>query len=99
MKPSACQKLTLSPLTGTWYRAIRQEHWETRLSARHTTTIATRFNAGAVENPSYQVLYLAQNHQVARYEVRALMGKPEAPIPEAPGRLSISTSCTTQWPT
>src|SRR5262249_49497187 len=57
-----------------------QEHWETRLSARHTTTINTRFNVGSIASPSYQVLYLAQNHQLALFEVRALVGKLEAPI-------------------
>jgi RES domain-containing protein len=82
MKLSACHKLELGPLTGTWYRAIRQEHWETRLSARHTTRVATRFNAGSVENPSYQVLYLAENHLLTLFEVRALAGKPEAPLPD-----------------
>jgi len=82
MKLSACQKLNLGPLTGNWYRAIRQEHWKTRLSAKHTTTITTRYSAGSVENPSYQVLYLAQDHQLALFEVRALVGSPEAPIPD-----------------
>jgi len=57
MKLSACQKLKLGPLTGNWYRAIRQEHWKTRLSAKHTTTITTRYSSGSVENPSYQVLF------------------------------------------
>src|SRR5207248_308162 len=28
------------------------------------------------------VLYLAQNHQLALFEVRALVGKPEAPLPD-----------------
>jgi hypothetical protein len=82
MRLSACHHLELKPLTGTWYRAIRQEHWETRLSARHTATATTRFNAGSVENPSYQVLYLAQDHQLSLFEVRALVGKPEAPLPD-----------------
>jgi hypothetical protein len=82
MRLSACHRLILSPLTGHWYRAIRQEHWETRLSARHTTTVATRFNAGSVEKPSYQIVYLSRDHQLALFEVRALLGKPESPIPD-----------------
>jgi hypothetical protein len=82
MKLSACRRLELSPLTGNRYRAIRQEHWNTRLSARHTTTVTTRFNAGSIKNPSYQVLYLSQNHQLALFEVRALLGNPTAPIPD-----------------
>jgi hypothetical protein len=65
-----------------WYRAIPQEHWKTRLSARHTITVATRFSAGSPTNPTYQVLYLAQDHQLALFEVRALLAKPEAPIPD-----------------
>jgi hypothetical protein len=82
MRLSACRRLELGPLTGTWYRAIRQEHWETRLSARHTITVTTRFSAGSPANPAYQVLYLAQDHQLALFEVRALGGSPEAPIPD-----------------
>ncbi len=81
MKLTACRHLRLEPLTGDWYRAIRHEHWETRLSARHTATATGRFNVGSVENPSYQVLYLAQDHQLALFEVSALLGKPQAPIP------------------
>jgi hypothetical protein len=82
MRLSACDRLVLGPLTGTWYRAIRQEHWKTRLSARHTITFTGRFSAGSPADPAYQILYLAQNHQLALFEVRALQGTPEAPIPD-----------------
>jgi hypothetical protein len=82
MRLSACRRLELGPLTGTWYRAIRQEHWTTRLSAKHTITITTRFGAGSPLDTAYQTLYLAQDHQLALFEVRALGGRPEAPIPD-----------------
>ena len=82
MRLSACRRLELDPLTGTWYRAIQQEHWETRLSARHTMTATGRFSTGTPPNPAYQILYLAQDHQLALFEVRALGGSPEAPIPD-----------------
>ncbi len=82
MRLSACHRLNLSPLTGTWYRAIRQEHWKTRLSARHTITATGRFSAGSPTSPAYQILYLAHNHQLSLFEVRALVGKPELPIPD-----------------
>lgn len=82
MRLSACRRLRLGPLTGTWYRAIPQEHWETRLSARHTVTFTGRFSAGSPANPTYQILYLSQDHRLALFEVGALVGKPEAPIPD-----------------
>lgn len=82
MRLAACRRLRLGPLTGTWYRAIRQEHWKTRLSARHTITATGRFSAGSPADPAYQILYLAQDHQLALFEVRALGGSPEAPIPD-----------------
>jgi RES domain-containing protein len=82
MRLSACHRLRLGRLTGTWYRAIQQEHWKTRLSARHTITFTGRFSAGSSIEPAYQILYLAQNHQLALFEVRALLGGPEAPIPD-----------------
>jgi hypothetical protein len=81
MRLSGCGRLEFGPLTGTWYRAIRQEHWKTRLSARHTSTATGRFSVGSLTNPAYQILYLAQDHQLALFEVRALGGGPEAPIP------------------
>ncbi len=59
MKLSECRKLITRPLTGYWYRAVSHEHWATRLSARHTATVITRFNSGSIETPSHQVLYLA----------------------------------------
>jgi hypothetical protein len=67
MRLAACGRLPLRPLTGTWYRAISQEHWKTRLSARHTITITTRFSAGSPADPAYQILYLAQDHQLALF--------------------------------
>jgi hypothetical protein len=82
MRLSACGRLELGPLTGAWYRAIAQEHWKTRLSARHTITIPTRFSAGSPARPAYQILYLSQDHQLALFEVRALGGSPAAPIPD-----------------
>jgi RES domain len=85
MKLSACPNLTFRPLTGTWYRAIGQEHWETRLAARHTSRDTTRFNAGSVVNASYQVFYLSENHLRALFEARALLGTSEAPIPDPRG--------------
>jgi RES domain-containing protein len=82
MRLSSCGKLTLSPHSGYWYRAIRQEHWHSRLSARHTKTLTGRFNAGSVTNPTFQVLYLSQDHQLALFDVRALLGNPESPFPD-----------------
>jgi hypothetical protein len=80
MRLSACRRLRLSPLTGTSYRAIPQEHWETRLSAGHTITFTGRFSAGSSANPAYRILYLSQDHQLALFEVRTLVGSPEVPI-------------------
>jgi hypothetical protein len=79
---SACHKLKLVPHSGYWFRAIRQEHWRSRLSAEHTQTATGRFSAGSIRKPSYQVLYLAQDHQLALFEVRALLGNPESPFPD-----------------
>ncbi|MGH7135342.1 MAG: RES family NAD+ phosphorylase [Pirellulales bacterium] len=68
----------LSPqrLTGTWYRAIQPKHWKASLSTAHTRTISSRFSAGTMANPSFEVLYLAEDHQVALFEVQALLGSP-----------------------
>src|SRR5438045_3448679 len=67
------------PMNPFWYRAI-QSHFltgtpgalPTPLSTSHTTTIPGRFNIGTPVQPSFPVLYLAENHMVALFEVQAL---------------------------
>jgi hypothetical protein len=60
-------------------------HWRTRLSTIHTKTIPTRFGAASPTHPAYQILYLAENQQVALFEVGALLGLPHDPIPNPRG--------------
>lgn len=76
MNLSACRSLTTAPLTGTWYRAIQCNYWNSLLATAHSTMIPGRFNAGNPARPGFEILYLAEDHQVALYEVRALLGSP-----------------------
>jgi hypothetical protein len=46
------------------------------LGTSHTKTIPTRFNGGVRASPQFEILYLAENHQVALFEVQALLGSP-----------------------
>lgn len=80
MKLSACDRLSLRPLTGHWFRAVNLRHWNNRLSTSHTKTTRSWFSAATPASPLYRILYLGENHQVAIYEVGALLGDPDAPI-------------------
>jgi len=79
MNLAACPHLPQSPLTGTWYRAIQPQHWQTSLQTAHTTTIPSRFNDGNQAVPGFEILYLAENPMVALFEVQSLFGSPTSP--------------------
>jgi hypothetical protein len=85
MKLSGCGKLTLSPLTGHWFRALNLKHWDTRLATSHTTSYRSRFSAATQASPGPRMLYLGENHQVAIFEVGALLGDPNLPISNPKG--------------
>ena len=85
MKVSACGKLSRHPLTGHWYRALNLKHWKSRLATRHTAAARSRFSAATPSSPLYRILYLGENHQVAIYEVGALLGDPNDPISSPKG--------------
>jgi RES domain-containing protein len=80
MRLDRCARLKLHPFSGTWYRALALRYWETRLSADHTRISASRFSAASPAEPGPAMLYLAENHQVAIYEVGAVLGDPGAPV-------------------
>jgi hypothetical protein len=89
MKLSGCGKLSLSPLTGHWFRALSLRHWDTRLSTAHSQTHSSRFSEASAAAPSYRILYLGENHQVAIYEVGALVGDPNDPISNPRGSWAL----------
>lgn len=80
MNTAACPSLPAGPESGTvWFRAIQPQHFATALGTSHTKTIPSRFSAGAPAAPQYEILYLAENHMVALFEVQALLGSPLSP--------------------
>jgi RES domain len=80
MKTRGCARLALRPETGTWFRALNLRHWKTRLKTDHSRTCRSRFSDASAASPLYRILYLGENHQVAIYEVGALLGNPNAPL-------------------
>jgi RES domain-containing protein len=76
-----CRKLTLSPVSSTWYRAILLKHLTDPLETSHTSRLKTRFNPGDAAAVPFETLYLAENQTTALYEVRALFGLPIHPVP------------------
>jgi hypothetical protein len=85
MKVTGCSKLALHPLTRHWFRAVNLTHWKTRLLTDYTWSVRSRFSAGTPTSPLYRILYLGENHQVAIYEVGALLGDPNAPLSSSKG--------------
>ena len=76
MNLAACERLVTRPLTGTWYRAIQLKFWNSLLATAHTATIPGRFNAGNSTRSGFEILYFAEDQQVALFEVQALLGSP-----------------------
>jgi len=66
------------PTKTDWYRAVRPRFVKkpSALATRHTKTIPGRYNDGTLAKPGFSVLYLAENHIVALFEVEALVGSP-----------------------
>ena len=85
MKTGGCARLSLRPQTGTWFRALNLRHWKTRLSTDHSRISRSRFSNASAAAPLYRILYLGENHQVAIYEVGALLGDPNAPLSSPKG--------------
>ncbi|HEX5444278.1 MAG TPA: hypothetical protein VFW87_10635, partial [Pirellulales bacterium] len=71
MNLAGCAKLSLSPLTGVWYRCIPPQFWKSSLQTRQTTKVHSRFNAGPLANPKFEILYLCENPALALEEVEA----------------------------
>ena len=92
MNLRACRSLVTSALTGTWYRATELRFWSRLLATEHTASSPGRFNAGEPERPGFEILYLAEDHQVALFEVGALLGSSfpgGTPVPNPRGHWII----------
>ena len=66
-------------LNSIWYRAVQLHHVAGKaLGTAHTKGVASRFSAGNLVKPhrQFEILYLAETHHVALYEVEALLGSP-----------------------
>lgn len=79
MNTSLCGSLPTMPETGTWFRAIQPHFLLTALATSHTSTVASRYNPGSLGVAPFDILYLAENHLVALFEVQALLGSPYIP--------------------
>jgi hypothetical protein len=72
----ACRKLAFTPETGTWFRAVRLAHLQTPINTAHTKATPSRFSPGPNAGHPFEILYLAENPQVAHFEIGALAGDP-----------------------
>lgn len=95
MNLAGCAGLQRLPLTGTWYRALQPQHWPTQNPQTlyiYTRVIPSRFSAGADQ---FSLLYFGENHLVALFEVRALLGSLTQPVPH-PRQTWVTLNATVQ---
>lgn len=84
MNFSHCALLPSRHESGIWYRALQSHFLPAAGSTAHIQSFSTRFNDASVAKPSYPILYLAENHLVALFEVQALLGSVGMPGGVAP---------------
>jgi hypothetical protein len=72
--------------SATWFRAIQPQHWLTALQTSQTRAFPTRFSAGPLAPQQFDILYLAQDQNVALFEVQALLGSPYGNYMPQPAR-------------
>ena len=79
VNPAYVTRLRRTSHSGTWYRAVTPHLVERAIITTHTRTIASRFSGASHSEPGFEILYLAENHLVAMFEVQALLGSPLSP--------------------
>lgn len=63
--------------------------WKTRLASEQSKIRASRYSDGSIAAPGHRLVFLAENHQVAVFETRALLGDPRSPIANPKGSWAI----------
>jgi RES domain-containing protein len=76
MNLAACGSLTVQPENRVWFRAIQPQHWPSALATGHSRRIPSRYSPATSSKPGFPILYLSEDHQVALFEVGALLGSP-----------------------
>jgi hypothetical protein len=76
MNLAACGSLIARAENRVWFRALQPQHLQTALATGHTRRIPSRFSPATGTKPAFPILYLAENHQVALFEVGAMLGSP-----------------------
>jgi hypothetical protein len=91
MRLAQCGHLPRRPLQGNWIRVVHPKYLANPLSTAHTAAHATRFNPGTTPDPSFQILYLAEDLTTGLFEVQALLGSPY------PGAVSVPSPAGGGW--
>lgn len=88
MNLSGCPRLSLTPLTGVWYRTVELRYLEDSLDTAHTADQPSRFSGGPLAVAPFQILYLCENTFVAHFEAGVILGSPWEPtgLVTRPGR-------------
>lgn len=76
MKLGACVGLLTRSENQTWYRSIEPQHWPTALATGYSRRTQSRFSPATENVRGFRILYLAEDHEVALFEVGALLGSP-----------------------
>jgi hypothetical protein len=90
MKLSSCKKLTLRPITATWYRAMATKYLKTPLQTSQSLKVTSRFSPGKAAKTPFEIFYLAETPDIALREVGAILGLPDEPVANPHRRKTIT---------
>lgn len=68
MNLSGVDRLTLTPLTGRWFRAIPSSYWPRVANTRYTRRIYGRFSPGKDGDPPFEIVSLGESAEVTALE-------------------------------
>jgi hypothetical protein len=91
MNLSACGTLPTRVEGNTWYRGFDPKFTASPLDAAHTVDVASRFSLGKRSTRPYEILYFAETHEVALYEIGAMLGSRAVPNGNAANKHVSST--------
>lgn len=94
MNLHGCATLPINAESAVWYRAIQPQHYNTALATSQSMKFPSRYNAGPLAQPPFEILYLAEDPLVAFFEVKALYGSPYQGYAPNPRNSLISLNVT-----
>lgn len=95
MNLSGVNRLTLTPLSGRWFRAIPPAYWPRVTNTRHTRRTYGRFSPGKHGSPAFETLSFGESAEVTALECSLVFfdrrSNHSYPNPDAPTQLIVAS--------